>query len=183
MQKILSSRFLPFLVAAAFAAVFATALFHQISAFRTAQKEAAQEEASLLREKARLTQLQHLKEQAPLFREQLAAAERLLPSSPEEGPLIEEINAAAARAGARAVQIRFEKRVPSTGVTEMPLKLVFEGDYTELLTLLGELQGCPRALRVDGLKISKAAQGQPVLKAEISASAFYRGSGSTTSGK
>ncbi|MEW6276901.1 MAG: type II secretion system protein GspM [Bacillota bacterium] len=152
-------------------------IFVQVNALRAAQDAAAGEKAALARDQARLQQLSRLKEQAPLLRAQLARAERLLPAAPAEAALLNDIKDAANKSGARVVQIRFENRAAKQGYVEMPLKVTFEGRYQGLLNLLAELRAGPRALRVDGVKIGKGEQELPSIKAEITASAFYKTAG------
>jgi len=152
-------------------------IYAQVAAWRAAKEAVAQEEAGLARAQAVLQQLAKTKEQAGAMQEELARCERLLPAGPAEDALLNDIQNAANKCGVHFLRINFQPRVAKQGYVEMPFTLTCEGRYQGILNLLAELRAGPRALRIDGVKLGKGQKELPSLKAEITASAFFKPAG------
>lgn len=181
--KRFSSGLLTVLLGVLALAAMAFLLYTQYGALNAARDAAAGEQVAVARARARLAELKQAKEQAAALEERLAAFDRLLPAEPDEDVLITDLQNEADRSGTRLLQIRYEKRVPRAGCTEMPFRIAFEGRYHGLLALLAELQDGPRAVRIDEVKIGKGRGELPQIRAEIAASAFCRTNGAADEGK
>jgi len=176
-QKTFSSELLVVILGILALACAAFLIYVQVGALRAAQQAVAAEEAGLERAQAVLQQLAKTKEQAGAMREELARCERLLPAGPAEDALLKDIQDAAGKCGVHFLRINFQPRVARQGYAEMPFTLTGEGRYQEILDLLAELRAGPRALRIDAVKLGKGQKELPFLKAEITASAFYKQAG------
>jgi len=150
-------------------------LYDQFNKLNAVKDIAATEKVEMQNARAELERLKEIKEQEPQMQEQLALLERLMPVQPDENILITDINAVSQDSYTHLMQIRFEQRGVRENYTEMPFKIVFEGQYHGLLELLGSLQAGERAVRINEVKVGKGKEELPQIKAEIAASAFFTG--------
>ncbi len=148
-------------------------VYDQFNKLNAVKDIAATEKVEMQNARAELERLKELQE--PQMREQLALLERLMPVQPDENILIADINAVSMDSDTHLMQIRFEQRGAKQNYTEMPFKIVFEGQYHGLLELLGSLQTGERAVRINEVKVGKGKEELPQIKAEIAASAFFTG--------
>ena len=146
---------------------------NQYGNLKEARAMVAGEQEALAKIRAHLVELERLKEQAPVLERQLAMFERQMPSEPNEDMVIKSIRDYADITGSQMIRISFKQRVNKEGYTEMPLDMVFEGHYHELLQLLNYLQSGQRASRIETLRIAQGGQDMSVLRADISATTFY----------
>ncbi|MBM7854065.1 type IV pilus assembly protein PilO [Desulfohalotomaculum tongense] len=150
-------------------------VYNQLGALNAAREAAAKERAAIVDVQRRLQQLTTVKKRAQDLNQQLKRCNRLLPPEPNEAELINDIKNYAYRSNVHFIQIRFQKYVPKQGYVEMPFKMVLEGEYHQLLNLLQYLQDGPRLVRIDEVKIGKGREELPVVRVDISGSAFYAG--------
>lgn len=148
-------------------------IFNQYGALKQAREKVAEEQLALARVQAQLSDLEQAKAQAAELEQQFARYELMMPANPGEGVLISTLRSYAEDTGANFVSISFGERVNKSGYNEMPVELVFEGSYHQLLRLLNRLQAGQRIIRIDELKVTRGGQGLTVIKADIVASAFY----------
>ncbi|MEW6459324.1 MAG: type 4a pilus biogenesis protein PilO [Bacillota bacterium] len=154
-------------------AVMVLLVYAQVGAIREARAAIAVEQAAIARLQAELRSKQELQARLPLWEARLAAGLRAVPVNPDEGALLNDIQSAAHRSGARSLQVRFGSRTPGQGYTEMPLTITFEGSYHGLLSFLDELGSGHRAVRVDGISVRPGGAGSSEVGVEIRASAFH----------
>jgi len=148
-------------------------LYQQVRAFRRATARAAEEQLLLDQARARLQVLVQLKSRAAELENQKAVLQARLPADPGEDKLISELQSFADLAGMRFILIRFGERRPGDGYVEMPFTIMLEGRYHQLLDLLGYLQECDRAIRINELKLGQGQQPLPQLVVTIGASTFF----------
>ena len=117
--------------------------------------------------------MESMEEHAEEVKKQMESYEHLMPQTPEENSLINDVKALANRSGVQLSKIKFEERVNKQSYVEMPFKLTFEGCYHNLLNLLQEMRNGPRALRIDDIKISKGQKELPSIKVELTACSFH----------
>ncbi|MCL6638670.1 MAG: type 4a pilus biogenesis protein PilO [Firmicutes bacterium] len=149
-------------------------LYKQVLALKNAGAALEREKAA--RQKA-LQTLQSLKEaekQLPYLEDRLEKYGRMLPAKPDEKGLIAGLNMCADESGVDLRQIHFGNRVKKDGYTEMPVDLVLEGRYRDILAfLLAIREDGRRIVRVDSVKMGRGQEDQTLVRAEVGARAFY----------
>ena len=148
-------------------------LYIQVGALQSAWQDVATEKTSLAQVQLRLQDLLAAREQFNGLQELLNRFDRLVPAQPEESVLLGDLETAADAANTDFNQINFDNLVAQKGYVEMPLKLTFMGRYQELISLVDRLQNGPRVIRIDEIKLGKDVQDPLLLRADITASAFY----------
>ncbi|QGG46587.1 type 4a pilus biogenesis protein PilO [Heliorestis convoluta] len=149
-------------------------IYQQWQSLQGTRQVLAKEEKNVEAAQARLEEMFLLRENLDRLKEHEAQLSRLMPATPEEGELIRFIEGQSNRANAHLVEIRFESPQSRSGYMEIPLRLVVEGSYQELLRLLHWLQAGERALRVEEVNLSRGRQASGSLRMEIQAISFYR---------
>ncbi|MFZ5596491.1 MAG: type 4a pilus biogenesis protein PilO [Bacillota bacterium] len=147
-------------------------IYLQVNYLRNALAQKETESNTLSDVRVRLQQLIRAKEQAQFFTDQYNSYKVMLPDKPDEEGLIADIQRGCAVAGVHFVDIHFEERAQKGGYVEMPVKIVVEGRFQNINSLLGNLSDGRRMFRIDDVKIGQGKQSLPVLTASISASAF-----------
>jgi len=148
-------------------------IYNQLITARQVYDNVAEEQAALSRDQDRLNQLVLLKDRVGEQQERMARYDHLVPQSPEESSLLNDIKVAASYCGLQLAQIQLEERINGQDYVEMPFKFTLKGRYQSLLNLLVEMENSPRAIRIDEVNISKDQENGPDIEAEIYASAFY----------
>lgn len=149
-------------------------LYFQWGALNQARDEMAAEQQSVQIAQTRLQSLLAIREQAPVWEARLAKAERMIPGAPDENQLVKDLQSAAGQANTRLLEVRFDEYAAQDGYTEIPVRIAFEGRYHGLLDLLENLRNGPRTIRIDEIKTGKGDGEPPRIRADITASAFYR---------
>lgn len=131
------------------------------------------EEAILNEQKAYLEDLKKL----TLIRPELEKAHKILsvqiPKQPDEDELIEYIDKLSKKNNTSFVHIQFDKRTVNGKITEMPLQLMFSGNYTSLMKFIRSISEGERLIRIDGLHINREGSGGSI-NASITAKAFFK---------
>lgn len=148
-------------------------VYNQYGNIKEARARVAGEQEALAKIRAHLVELEQLREQAPVLERRLAMFERQMPSEPNEDMVIKSIGDYAEATGPQVLKISFKQRVNKDLYTEMPVDMVFEGHYQELLQLLYYLQNGQRAIRIETLRIGQGNEDIFVLTADISATTFF----------
>lgn len=151
------------------------ALFWQFTALKAAKEWLENEKTMLAQANARLQAMAELERQASAFEQELAFLQKLLPDGPEEDRLLVDLQSGADLAGMRFVQVRFGEPVARDKYFELPLNLVFEGSYHQLLQLLQYLEVYERALRIEELRMDRGRAEPPGMTVNMRASVFYSG--------
>jgi type IV pilus assembly protein PilO len=130
----------------------------------------AQEKQALDAVNDRLLAMVELKKQNAQMEADLEILSQLLPVNPLEDQLIVDFQSGADLSDMKLVQVRYGERIEHEGFVEMPVNILFEGNYHELLHFLDYLQVYERAVRVDELRMDELEDKMSV---SIQASAFY----------
>lgn len=153
-------------------------IYSQIDTLKSVRSQIDQEQLAVNSAISNIQKMMLLKEQAPEMEKKLAVINQCIPLQANEEALISEFNRLANHYGIQLVQLNFEPQVAKQGYVEIPLIIIVEGRYFNLVSLLTEMQSGSRTLRIDEFKMGPGQQGLPYLKTEIKVSAFYQtGSG------
>ncbi|MBT9136803.1 MAG: hypothetical protein DDT34_01889 [Firmicutes bacterium] len=164
------------LLAGALVVLLLAGLFLNLNQWNGLQQERVrltEQEQSLAAAQVRLAGLQALAKQGAKLANDLEIMEQLLPATAQEDVLLVDLQAGADLAAMRFAQIRFAERLSQEGqegLVEMPLGILLEGSYHQLLHFLDYLSVYERAVRLDELMLSQGPEGMTI---NIRASAFY----------
>ncbi|MCL4464047.1 MAG: type 4a pilus biogenesis protein PilO [Firmicutes bacterium] len=146
---------------------------NQWNVLQLERRRLLEEEQLFSAAKARLAGLQALERQSAQLDADWEVVEQLLPTSPRVEDLLLDFQAGADLAEMNFGQIRFAEQMNvegAEGLVEMPMQLLFEGSYHQLMNFLDYLLLYERAIRIDELRLSQNPDGMTV---NMSASAFY----------
>lgn len=141
--------------------------------FKLAKTELVAEEQQLALAEMRLNAMKDLDSQKEKMEADAAMLGQLLPGTALENELLVDLQSGADLSDMKFVQIRFGDRVAKEGFTEMPLSVVFTGNYYKLLHFLEYLSVYERAVRVDELRLDISQDNKNEAMINIRASAFY----------
>jgi len=147
--------------------------FNQWNGLHLERRRLLEEEQMLSAARNRLIALQALERQGAQLTADWEVVEQLLPASARVEDLLLDLQAGADLAEMNFAQIRFVEQVDVEGVeglVEMPMQLLFEGSYHQLMNFLDYLLLYERAIRIDELVLSQGTEGMTV---NMRASAFY----------
>lgn len=159
-----------------FVVVFAVGLMlilMQFNALNEGKARLVEEEQQLALAQTRLQSMIQLKAQSEEMEEKLELLTQLLPGTSAEDDLIVDLQSGADLSDMGLLQIRFGERMSNEGYEEMPLNLVFEGNYHEVLHLLDYLNAYERAIRVDELRMDLPQAEGTEMSVNLRVSAFY----------
>lgn len=148
-------------------------LYNQLSALKAGYADIARERALLNRTRTSYQELVALKSQASEMRHYLTGLQNAIPETPGEDVLINDISNYAASTGSNLLQVQFGARVSRDKYVEMPVNIALTANYRGMLDMLNHLQNGGRALRIEEFTMSGGDQLSPVIKADITATAFY----------
>ena len=148
-------------------------LYNQWGNLQAARGAVQEERQAVARLQTYIQDMEQAKDNVEELEARYTLAELMMPANPDENIMINTLRTYADATGAKLLKVTFKDRVNKEEYSEMPVELVFEGSYSELLQLLEYLQAGQRAMRVESLKVSKPRQDATVIKADITASAFY----------
>jgi Tfp pilus assembly protein PilO len=137
---------------------------------------AIQEEEQIL-EEARLhfRRLLEYRENAPHYREQLETYERMIPAAPNEEQIIYDLYDLADYCKMKVVEVRFDAREEEEeGYMRMPMRIILEGSYRNLLQLLKQLYEGQRALCIRDIRLAAGGDTSSGIRVNLSADSFYR---------
>lgn len=148
-------------------------VYNQLEEMQRTREKLQEEEIALAQAEAELQELYQIRDQAPLYQERLVYYEGKIPPEPGESKLLNYLQELEKKSTQNFVQVSFGDRQPGEKLTEIPLELSFEGNYTSLLLLLEEMREGERALRLDNIRIAPGEHPGDLM-VEISACAFHR---------
>lgn len=172
-QKINTKDILTIVLGVAALALAVLLLYNQWGSLQAARESVKEERMAVARIQDYIQEMEQAKDNIQELEDRYALVELMMPTNPDEDVLITSLRSYADATGTSFLKVNFKQRASKEGYSEMPVDLVFEGSYPELLQLLEHLQAGQRAMRVESLKVSKARMDAPVIKADINASAFY----------
>ena len=156
------------------AILIAFLLYKQIFALKNARAVLEKEKMTYQKAQTMLQDLKETEKQAEFLEDKLEKYGLMLPEKPDENVLISGLDICADESGVYLQQIHFGSRLAKDGYTEMPLVLVLEGRYNDILTFLKAIQKeGQRAIRIDRIKMSKGQEEQTLVRADIGARAFF----------
>lgn len=120
----------------------------------------------------RLAQLSLLQEQGILLDGYLAQLELTVPNNLAEQELMREIQSAAFKSGSYLLEINFDDPVSLEDYKELPVTLVLEGSFPNVLEFLHKLDTNPRLFRYDSLSLHKSREG--IVQADLELVSFFR---------
>ena len=145
----------------------------QYNSFRTQKMLIAEQTKQLEAAQSRLQGIMQLAERVEELDANYAVLNCLLPTSPQENQLILELQNGTDLAGMKLLQVRFGERSECEGYTEIPINLVLQGTYIQVLDFLGYLHLCERAVRINELRLE--GRDDDGISVTIAASAFFVG--------
>lgn len=148
-------------------------LHNQLSALKAGYADVAQERALLNQTRTSYQKLIALKSQASEMRHYLTGLQNAIPETPGEDILINDISSIATVTGSDLLQVQFAERVSRDKYVEMPVNIALTANYRGILDMLNHLQNGGRALRIEEFTMSGGDQLSPVIRADITATAFY----------
>jgi len=168
------NKILPPLIGVMAFALLIFLLCGQFNAYKNARAALEKEKTACRQAQLTLQDLKEAEKQAAVLKDKLEKYQRMLPGEPDEDTLISDLDTCAAEADVNLQQIHFGSRLAKDGYTEMPLDLVLEGRYHDLLTFLEAIQGeGQRAVRIDSIKMSQGREEKTLVRADITASVFF----------
>ncbi|NMA67527.1 MAG: type 4a pilus biogenesis protein PilO [Clostridiaceae bacterium] len=137
-------------------------------------KELEKEKINLSQNEVMLKELRALKN-AKVGLELLASAmEKQIPDKPSEHVIIEILRQISQENKAILKKIKFNERKILDKLVEMPLEMEFNGRYSSIISLLEKIRNGERLIRIDSIKLSKSAQEDGFIVAQITGSAFFK---------
>ncbi|MFA5535579.1 MAG: type 4a pilus biogenesis protein PilO [Bacillota bacterium] len=132
-----------------------------------------EQEISIL--EGRVTRLLFLKERVPDLIDRSDILTKLLPENLSEQDLIIAVQDSALGTGGRVSEIRFFDTLKGSNYYQLPLRVVFEGDYLGLLKFIRNLYDQPHLTTLQSISITnqKLAEGEGIIKADLNATAYY----------
>lgn len=174
--KLLSRKEKVIIIAALAAIVLGLVLIYlQAANIRSLNAELEDEEFLLNQSRAHLQRLQEYEANAPFYRDRIAAVNLLLPDQPQEEQILRYFARLAEDYDLTLSEIRFAARTSSEeGFIIMPLNIIVEGRYRQLVSFLNALRYGERAVRVDTISIAVTVPGEAKLRININANAFHK---------
>lgn len=165
------------IVVAVAAVILGSALiFIQLSNLRTLRSDRENEEFMLNQSRSQLQRLQEYRDNAPFYQERIAALRVLIPEQPEEEQILRYFSTLAEDYDLALSEIRFDGRIDNEeGYVAMPLTIVLEGRYRQIVGFLNYLRHGERAIRVDNINLALSIPEDTTLRINLNANAFYRG--------
>lgn len=113
-----------------------------------------------------------------LMKPELEFAHRVLsgkiPKEPKEYDIIKYIEDLSKISSSNLVKIQFNDRTKKNSITEMPVELSFNGEYTSLIEFMKNLSIGERLFRIDKIQIYKEEDASGIINVNITANAFYK---------
>ncbi|MFO8192704.1 MAG: type 4a pilus biogenesis protein PilO [Bacillota bacterium] len=152
-------------------------VFLQARSLGELREEVREEEIALDEARALLARRMQYRDKAEQYKWELQTMERLIPAEPEEEELLRYFDRLADEYDMNVQSIRFDTRTSGEeeNYVRMPMNIVLEGRYRDLVLLLNHLYNGERAVRVDDLRIALASSPeQPAgIKITMVAEAFH----------
>lgn len=148
-------------------------IYTQILAYKTSLEGIDIEKELIAKAEKNLEFLNNLQQNEAEMAKQLRVLDEAIPSTANEYETIYYIENALEFPTDELLNINFSSKVQRDDYGELPIKIDFSGYYHGLVAFLNNLQGGPKIVRINGIKISRGSEGFPQIKAEIDLSTFY----------
>lgn len=135
-------------------------------------KREAEETQKIKSTRLTLMRLQSAKKQANEINQRLVRAKEILPTESDIPSIILEIQDIANQAGIEFVSIKPGTLVPNNGFAELPLEIVIDGYFYDLVDFLYRLEKMKRATKVTKIRIAEGSNKLPNIQVTISGSVF-----------
>jgi Tfp pilus assembly protein PilO len=132
-----------------------------------------QEEKVLEDTRLHFSRLLEYRENASQYREQLESYARMIPAAPNEEEIIYALYDLADDCKIKVVEVRFDARKEEEGYVRMPMGIILEGSYQNLLRLLKRINKGQRAVCVREIRLV-AGDSFSGIRVNLSADSFYR---------
>ncbi len=113
-----------------------------------------------------------------LMKPELEFAHRVLagkiPKEPAEYDIIKHIEDLSKLSSSNLVKIQFNDRLKKNNITEMPIELSFNGEYTSLIEFMNNLSIGERLIRIDKIQIYKEEDASGTINVNFTANAFFK---------
>ncbi|MDY6826360.1 MAG: type 4a pilus biogenesis protein PilO [Bacillota bacterium] len=152
-------------------------IFLQARSLGKLREAVREEEIALDEAQTMLARRMQYRDNAEQYKWELQTMERLIPAEPEEEKLLRYFDRLAEEYDMDVQSIRFDARTSGEeeNYVSMPMTIVLEGRYRDLVMFLNHLYNGERAVRVDDLRIALASSPeQPAgIKITMAAEAFH----------
>jgi len=129
--------------------------------------------ATLRYNETRLKKLEAIKENQVELESAYDVLQKKIPDSPDKNKLIDQLNQYAKENYVVLSELDFEEEIEKDTFKELKLKIAFNGEYASLIKLLKTLDNGERLIRIDEIEISSTGDFSKILRADITAVAFY----------
>jgi type IV pilus assembly protein PilO len=147
-------------------------------AIESIEAEAANKEKKLEQLEGALKHISDLGKEIDRLSEALNVFEAKLPSEKEVDVILKEVSQLTMRHGLKTKSIRTDKPVKNARYTEIPLKMMVQGDFDGFYSFVLELERLSRITQVPQMKLSKLKGGaEGALEAEFTLSIFFEAQG------
>jgi type IV pilus assembly protein PilO len=154
-------------------AAFSFILFRpKLTQLTQLMNEEAQASQKIRATRLTLLRLQSAKKQASEINQRLARAKEILPAEGDIPSIILEIQDIANQAGIEFVSIKPGSLIPNDGYAELPLDIVIDGYFYDLVDFLYRLEKMKRATKVSKIRIVEGKKKLPNIQTTISGSVF-----------
>ncbi len=146
----------------------------QLRSYRALTRTVQQEQVQVEQLAARMQALEQLRMQGPEMQAELLRQSRLIPPTADEGGIAPYLQSLTPTPGDRVYEIRFGAHTNQKTYNAIPLEIAYDGSFAGLLQLLGQMGEGRRFVRLDSVRVLPLSTRLPGVKAEISATTFYR---------
>lgn len=123
---------------------------------------------------SRLKELSSLKDIKPEMEKALNILMKAIPQKPDQSEIMSQISNLSSLCGSDFTSIEFGSFITGSNITEIPVTMYFNGDYTSLTDLLMQWTKGERYIRIDEIQFTKRESGLKDIDAKIKAAAFYK---------
>lgn len=107
--------------------------------------------------------------------EAIAAFEEKLPAQREVEVILKQVWELAAKEGLTPKSVHADKKLDTAQYSELPLKMVFVGNFDGFYSFLLELEKLPRITQLSKMKLKKLNDQEGQMQADIVLSIFFEG--------
>lgn len=150
-------------------------IYLQASNLNRLKAEIEDEKVALNLSEMRLSQRLDHQNKALNYQERYDRLKLMIPGSPEEEEILRNFTYLAEEYGLTISEIRFDGRLSDQGkdYIEMPLNIVIDGRYRDIVGMLDRLHSGNRAIRIDDIGISLLGRETAQIRVTLKARAFH----------
>lgn len=147
-------------------------LYARVAQLGKVHNQRLAKEKDLREKKAKVAQLDNLRQRVAEAEDQIAYFERRLPNSPEAPELFEQLKRIAWQTGLRYTSIDRLPPVEHKLYTEIPMRISLVVDYHGLGSFINRIESAPRFAKVDNIDIQMNEEDYLRQKVELNLSTF-----------